>query len=77
MTSRAVLLTGAAGRQGGSVLRHLPEDGWPVRRGHPQLRLRTLQDRPREEGWARRRTITARRGKTGRPPPAPAPHAAS
>jgi hypothetical protein len=52
-----------------------------VRRGYPRLRSRTLEDRPREEGWAGRRTITARRDKIGRPLPAtaqpPTPHAAS
>jgi hypothetical protein len=71
------MLTDAAGGQGSPVLRHLLEDGWPVRRGYP--RQRTLKDRPRGEGWAGRRTIIARRGKIGRPLPAQptAPHAAS
>jgi len=81
MTAGPVPATSAAGRQGGSVLRHLLEDGRPVRRGYPRLRLGTLEDRPREQSWAGRRTITARRDKTGRPRPAPtqptAPHAAS
>jgi hypothetical protein len=81
MTAGPVPATSAAGRQGGSVLRHLLEDGRPVRRGYPRLRLGTLEDRPSEQGWAGRHTITARRDKTGRPRPAPAqptaPHAAS
>ena len=81
MTAGPAPATSAAGRQSGTVLRHLLQDGWPVRRDYPQLRLRTPEDWLREEGGTRRRTITARRDKTGRPRPAPAqptaPHAAS
>ena len=31
VSAGAVLVTGATGRQGCPVLRHLPERGWPVR----------------------------------------------
>lgn len=38
-----------------------------LRRDYPQLRLRTLEDWLREEGWAGRRAVTTRRDKIGRP----------
>jgi uncharacterized protein YbjT (DUF2867 family) len=51
-----------------------------LRQDYPQLRLRTLEDWLREEGWAGKRAVTVRRDKIGRPLPgttAPAaPHAA-
>jgi hypothetical protein len=40
-----------------------------LRRGYPQLRLRTPEDWLREEGWADRRAVTVRRDKIGRPLP--------
>ena len=40
-----------------------------LRRDYPQLRLRTLEDWLREEGWAGRRAVTVRRDKIGRPLP--------
>ena len=44
-----------------------------LRRDYPQLRLRTLEDWLREEGWAGRRAVTARRDKIGRPLPGTTP----
>jgi len=38
-----------------------------LRRDYPQLRLRTLEDWLREEGWAGKRAVTIRRDKIGRP----------
>jgi len=47
-----------------------------LRRDYPRLRLRTLEDWLREEGWAGRRAITVRRDKIGRPlPGTPSPTA--
>src|SRR6266704_4947009 len=47
-----------------------------LRRDYPQLRLRTLEDWLREEGWTGRRAITVRRDKIGRPLPGATPPAA-
>ena len=47
-----------------------------LRRDYPQLRLRTLEDWLREEGWAGRRVVTVRRDKIGRPLPGTTPPAA-
>jgi len=44
-----------------------------LRRDYPQLRLRTLEDWLREEGWAGRRAVSVRRDKIGRPLPGPTP----
>jgi hypothetical protein len=44
-----------------------------LRRDYPQLRLRTLEDWLREEGWAGRRAVIARRDKIGRPLPGASP----
>jgi uncharacterized protein YbjT (DUF2867 family) len=38
-----------------------------LRRQYPELRLRTLEDWLREEGWENKRTITVKRDKIGRP----------
>ena len=38
-----------------------------LRRDYPQVRLRTLEDWLREEGWAGKRAVTIRRDKIGRP----------
>jgi uncharacterized protein YbjT (DUF2867 family) len=48
-----------------------------LRRDYPQLRLRTLEDWLREEGWAGRRAVTVPRDKIGRPVPDTVPPAAS
>jgi hypothetical protein len=37
-----------------------------LRRDYPQLKLRTLEDWLREEGWAGRRIVTVKRDKIGR-----------
>lgn len=42
-----------------------------LRRDYPQLRLRTLEDWLREEGWTGRRAVIVRRDKIGRPLPGP------
>ena len=47
-----------------------------LRRDYPQLRLRTLEDWLREEGWTGRRAITVMRDKIGRPLPGATPPAA-
>jgi len=47
-----------------------------LRRDYPQLRLRTLEDWLREEGWAGRRVVTVERDKIGRPLPGASPPAA-
>ncbi|MGN6679656.1 MAG: NmrA/HSCARG family protein [Streptosporangiaceae bacterium] len=38
-----------------------------LRRDYPQLRMRTLEEWLREEGWAGRREVTVQRDKIGRP----------
>jgi uncharacterized protein YbjT (DUF2867 family) len=50
-----------------------------LRRDYPQLRLRTLENWLREEGWTGRRAVTVKRDRIGRPLPGSppgAPHAA-
>lgn len=44
-----------------------------LRRDYSQLRLRTLEDWLREEGWAGKRAVTVKRDKIGRPLSVPGP----
>ena len=88
---KPVLVTGATGRQGGAVLRHLRERGWPVRAltrrpdsaaaqalaaDGAEIVAGDMEDWLREEGWAGRRVVTVERDKIGRPLPGASPPAA-
>jgi uncharacterized protein YbjT (DUF2867 family) len=64
----------ALGKEFHQMFRWFNEGGYRadvagLRRDHPDLRLRTLEDWLREEGWEGKRAITVQRDRIGRPLP--------